>query len=107
VFQAWYKGDYQLYLLKRLYPLRTLFTPYLHPLFMDNTPKAKRAQRGVDFIRVTMPATRADQLRKMAAEEGITVQALVAPILNSLAKGEVKHEYIVATPQPTQTGRAF
>jgi LDH2 family malate/lactate/ureidoglycolate dehydrogenase len=62
---------------------------------MDLSPRDKRTQKGVEFIRITVPSERAAQLRKLAADEGITVQGLVAPVLNSLAKQELRREYVM------------
>jgi LDH2 family malate/lactate/ureidoglycolate dehydrogenase len=70
------------------------------------TQKQKRTERGVEFVRITVPAERADQLRKLAADEGITVQGLVAPVLNSLAKGELRREYVMPQ-QPAPVVRKF
>jgi hypothetical protein len=74
---------------------------------MPETPKDKRAQKGVEFIRVTVPAARAEQLRKLAADEGITVQGLLAPVLNSFAKGEIRREYVMPAPQPGVGGQKY
>jgi hypothetical protein len=63
----------------------------------EKSKTLKPAQRGMVVLKVTIPKERAEELRQQATDEGIALQAYLAPILNSIAKREIRREYVVAT----------
>lgn len=44
---------------------------------------------GSDYIKVSVPAGTKTYFDKLAASEGVSVQSLVAPVLNAVARGEI------------------
>lgn len=86
--------DVAQYIRNNKYALRG---PSAGQLFMNDKPKkATPAERGMEVIKIAVPRERAEQLRKQAADEGITLQGYLAPVLNSVAKCELRREYVMA-----------
>lgn len=66
---------------------------------MTHGPKLSPAQRGLEAIKVYVPAGTAHSLRAQAQQLGIPVTAHLAPLLVAVGSGELRarHEY---TPPP-------
>lgn len=51
----------------------------------------------MDTLRAAVPGETGEWFRATAAREGISVQAVLAPVLNAYARGEIRQEF---TQQP-------
>ena len=48
---------------------------------------------GSDYIKVSVPAETKAYFDKQAHREGVSVQSLVAPVLNAVARGEISRPF--------------
>lgn len=67
-----------------------------------SVPPAMSKKRGPDSLRISVPAETGDWYRQQAAREGIPLQAVLAPVLNAYARGEIRQGF---TQQPGDTAR--
>ena len=72
-------------------PLR--LTPSVH---MASNPKG-HAQGRMASLRASVPQETSDWFREQAEREGIPIQAVLAPVLNAYARGEITQGF---TRQP-------
>ena len=63
----------------------------LHAVSMDS--KRPRTTAGMVIIRAAVPVATAEFYRQLAAKEGIAISAIVAPLLNARARGEITNTF--------------
>ena len=55
---------------------------------------AKHKPAGMDTLRAAVPIETARWFRDLAAKEGIAIQAVLAPVLNAYARGELRQQFV-------------
>lgn len=55
-------------------------------------------------LRANVPQATEDWFRNKAAREGVTIQSLVAPVLNAVARGEIQGGF-TCVPEPHGNAR--
>ena len=68
-------------------------------------PKNPLTGRTLCFLKVSIPQPTVDWLRDRAAREGVTLQSLVAPVLNAYARGEILGGFTVMPDPHGNAGR--
>ena len=68
-------------------------------------PKKPQPGRSLCILKVNIPAVTVDWLRDRAAREGVTLQSLVAPVLNAFARGEILGGFSVVPDPHGNAGR--
>lgn len=70
------------------------------------TGSPNEAAKGMDFLKVAVPAATAQWFRDKAATEGVSQQSLIAPVLNAVARGEIASSFSYRhTPDPHGNAR--
>lgn len=69
--------------------------------------KKKAPPLGMELLRATVPADTMAWFRQQAADQGIPIQSIVAPVLNAYARGVIQQSFNQnAAIQPDPHGNA-
>jgi hypothetical protein len=69
--------------------------------------KKTPASAGMGIIKASAPLATCEFFQSLADREGVTVQSLVAPVLNAYARGEIRRDFTMSVePQPDPHGNA-